>query len=377
MAAERFAGRIGPKPLMEWVAHALPWWQPGPRRPEPCVDLAGEGWAVVLAQGRRLAAERHPGPAARADYFAVCLAAHHATVGGYAPTDVDITIRGDRWADPDERVLEAQERTLRAALGWGVDGINPRRIDHDGRPVTGHDGEYLGALAGCVGGWLRRNRPERAAAVAELVEAELAREAAAVEAARRDPDPVRALVTAAIVTHNVGDLDQGLLHWPAALGPAYRARWTDTAHAVDRHGGAFARAAALYAATLAPEGHRNYPLRQVKSLRRDPSLWLPLGPFLDGWGRMVATTPHLGDADRIDVLAALIHGVATIPGQGGYQRAICGFAAAGRLDRLARGLTASQQAGLRHPAIATALKEDEPRFLARWRRRVDTLISAG
>jgi hypothetical protein len=374
MGADRFAGRIGPKALMEWVASALPWWQPGPVRSEPCADLATQGWSTVLAQGRRLKAERHPGPGPRADYFAVCLAAHHATVGGYSPTDVDITIRADRWADPDERVLDAQEGTLRAALGWSVDGINPRRIDHDGRPVTGHDGEYLGALAGCVGGWLRRGRAERAEAVAALIDAELAREAAAVEAARRDPDPVRALVAAAIVTHNVGDLDQGISHWPAALGAPYRLRWHDTAHATDRHGGAFARASALYAATLAPEGHRNYPLRQVKALRRDPSLWLPMGPFLDGWGRMIATTPHLGDADRGDVLAALIHGVATIPGQTGYQRAICGLAAAGRLDRLARGLTANQQAGLRHPSIQAALKEDEARFLARWGRRRDELV---
>jgi hypothetical protein len=35
---------------------------------------------------------------------------------------------------------------------------------------------------------------------------------------------------------------------------------------------------------LSAEGHRHYPLRRMKALRRAPATLLPLCPFLDDWG---------------------------------------------------------------------------------------------
>jgi hypothetical protein len=123
-------------------------------------------------------------------------------------------------------------------------------------------------------------------------------------------------------TNNAGDVMQG-------LGGAAHERFADLARTgPGRYGGAFARAALLYRELLAAEGHRNYPLRQARALRRDASLLLPIAPFLDDWGARVARHPELGAADRADVVAALVLGCQKVPGQSGYQRALAGFARA-------------------------------------------------
>ncbi len=74
---------------------------------------------------------------------------------------------------------------------------------------------------------------------------------------------------------------------------------------------------------LSAEGHRHYPLRPVKALRRSPATLLPLCPFLDDWGAVVA---KLEEND--EVLAALVTGCQKLKGQQGYYRAIAGMYAA-------------------------------------------------
>ena len=377
MVAERFAGRIGPGPLLEWVGKSCPWLVLERRPGGPAAQVA-QGWNAVLAAGHTVPASARPKPAARVDYFALCLAAHHLTVGSFCPTDVDVTIRHARWQEDDRAALARQEDVLRAALTWTVDGIDPRRVDHRGRPVTGHDGEYLGVLAGCLGAWLRVGDIPRAEGIVTLIEAELARESEAfTEAATTPGRELDALRLAALVTHNVGDLDQGQSHWAPGLGAPYRARWWDLAKDPSRYGGVFARAAHVYRQTLATEGHRNYPLRQVKALRVDPSLWLPNGPFFDAWGRLVATTPLLNDEARLEVLGALLHGVATIKNQQAYQRAIAGFASAVELATWTRQLPQRLQEAVHLPTVQAALAEDEVAFTQRWVGKARGVLGSG
>ena len=83
---------------------------------------------------------------------------------------------------------------------------------------------------------------------------------------------------------------------------------------------------------LSAEGHRHYPLRPVKALRRSPVTLLPLCPFLDEWGSVVAQLE-----ESSEVLAALVMGCKRVQGQQGYYRAIAGMLAAssGAFERAA------------------------------------------
>ena len=133
-----------------------------------------------------------------------------------------------------------------------------------------------------------------------------------------------------MLTHNAGDVMQGLgTRGGRSFGAAQRERFGDLARSGPaRYGGAFAHAAAVYRELLASEGHRNYPLREVKLLRAHADLLLPVGPFLDGWGARLATWPAWTAAQRAEVIGAVVDGCRKVAGQEGYYRALAGFDAA-------------------------------------------------
>jgi hypothetical protein len=107
--------------------------------------------------------------------------------------------------------------------------------------------------------------------------------------------------------------------------------------------GRFETAIRIYHDTgLSAEGHRHYPLRAVKALRRTPATLLPLSPFLDDWGGIVA-----GLEERHEVLAALVTGCQKVKGQQGYYRALAGMQAAAP--------SAFDQAASRMPNLARRL----------------------
>lgn len=277
------------------------------------------------------------------DYFAFCIACHHATVATYVPTDVDAKIRGLLWRQ--QKDLEAARRMFLLAerwLSWSLEGISRRTTELAGvGPVSGHNGEQLSVLAGALGYFLKRGDTEYTEKAANAIDAELEREALEFRfAAQHKGCELDVLRLAASLTHNVGDLDQGISFWPtAASHDAMRKRFGRLAHEnTQPYGGAFQVAARIYKKAMSPEGHRNYPLRGVKPLRRSPDLLLPLGPFFDDWGATIAVHPALDWQDRADVFAALIHGCKTISGQRGYYRALHGMTSrlGGELERVLR-----------------------------------------
>ena len=167
-----------------------------------------------------------------------------------------------------------------------------------------------------------------AARFEDAIDAELAREARAFDEVARDKGRETTLAAlAAILTHNAGDVMQVLGSKHARhLPPAVKLRFTDLARErFERYGGAFGRAAAVYRAVMAPEGHRNYPLRELKELRRSAELLLPIAPFLDEWGALLARWPGFDMVERANIVGGLVSGCRKIEGQEGYYRALAGF----------------------------------------------------
>jgi hypothetical protein len=249
------------------------------------------------------------------DYFALCLACHHTTVATFVPTDVDTKIRGIIWhesRDPD--VLRPMLRFALGSRAWTEEGISIRAT----RGVSGHNGEQWSVIAGGLGRLLELGDTVSAEEAVAAIELEIDREQTVFNevAAERDAelDLLRLSMTLA---HNRGDLTQGMGFWK---------RTPVTAPVMDHlsERGRFSLAVQIYQKTgLSAEGHRHYPLRAVKALRRSPATLLPLSPFLDEWGSVVA---RLNESH--EVLAALVGGCYKIQGQLGYYRAIAGMRAA-------------------------------------------------
>ncbi len=383
-----FGGFIGPRTLVEQVRIAAPFLFDGTHPLSGAVlQTEGErlldhgfhalGWWSILRHAGILQAEVEPSPRARSDYFALCLAAHFASVASYVPTDVDAKIRRALWFEPQPD----DERERRCALAlhlsnWDVRGVSAR-IEHvDGfGAVSGHDGERLSVLCGGMLALLEAGDVATAARFEAEIDAELDREARAFEAVERaEGDELALLRLAWILTHNAGDVGQG----PAAATEGHR--FGDLARTgLDRYGGAFGRAAALYRVLLAPEGHRNYPLRATKLLRAHPDLLLPLAPCLDAWGARVATWPAWSTAQRAEVVAAIVEGCRKVAGQASYFRALAGFDAAhaGGLD--ARALdahwTSSVRKALRSPELRAKTGVNRASFERSLKKRVRSILA--
>jgi hypothetical protein len=328
-----FAGFIGPRTLVAQVESALPWLLGADlvQRAGAAPDRAGAlhelavgplGWWRVLRAADRLEASDEPTPAQRTDYFALCLAAHFASAASFVPTDVDTKIRRALWLEAIGTDELPRMRALALGLAqWDVAPVSARLVATAEGVVSGHDGERLSVLCGGLVASLRARDASGAAELEAAIEDELAREARAFAAYERAPGrELELLRLAAVLTHNAGDLMQGLT--AAGKASALVERFGDLARTgASRYGGAFARAAALYRAVLASEGHRNYPLRGARGLRRAAELLLPIAPMLDEWGERVARSRALSVRERAEVVEALAQGTVKLPGQHGYYRA--------------------------------------------------------
>lgn len=180
------------------------------------------GWREIVQTplSRLPAAADKPTKESRIEYFALCIAAHFTTVATFVPTDVDSKIRGHCWADPDVDVMKAQFQAVKKAMSnWSVAAVSQRAIDTEGvllgtGYISGHDGEWVGVLAGAMCAFTRLREEALAQEAEDLITNELSREAnvfqTLVERARQargdrlDTASLTLLVKlAAVMTHNV------------------------------------------------------------------------------------------------------------------------------------------------------------------------------
>jgi hypothetical protein len=325
---------------------------------------SSDGFLRILANWQNILRTSLASEEQLQDYFALCLACHHATVATFVPTDVDTKIRGIVWResrDPD--VLGPMLRLALASRDWTEDGISVRSV----RGVSGHNGEHWSAIAAGLGRLLELGDTASAEGAQAAIEAEIDREQAVFDevAAERDAelDLLRLSMTLA---HNRGDLTQGMGFWKKTplTTPLI-------AHFAAR--GRFALAVRIYQQTgLSSEGHRHYPLRPVKALRRSPATLLPLGPFLDEWGSIVA---HLEESS--EVLAALLIGCKRVQGQQGYYRAIAGMLAAcsDAFERAAARMPNSAQHLLRSAEMRKLIDVPRISFESMMRKRARTALA--
>ncbi len=326
---------IAPGAILELVRNTAPFLPQLPVEEKPLGELGEgpQGHLRILASAPAALLKEATPPEELLNYLAVCLASHHATVATFVPTDVDTKIRGLLWRKVrQQEVLRPMIDLALLMGGWSLDGISTRATTlKDWGPVSGHNGEWLSVICAAHGRALKIGDAEYAEKTGVAIDAELQREtdvfAYALSAHGLELDTLR---LAASLTHNLGDVDQAISFWTTEeMTSAARVRFHRLAHENTKpYNGMFQHAAALYREAMSTEGHRHYPLRHVKALRRSADLLLPLGPFLDDWGGLLSSHPSLKIGERAEVLDEMIRGCRKIAGQQGYYRAIAGFQAA-------------------------------------------------
>jgi hypothetical protein len=359
---------ICPETLIAQVRNTTPFLEAQLRVTTPgrLIELgnSSDGFLRILANWQNILSASLTPEEQLQDYFAFCLACHHATVATFVPTDVDTKIRGIVWReshDPD--VLGPMLRLALASRGWSEDGISVRSV----RGVSGHNGEHWSAIAAGLGRMLELGDTASAEEAQAAIEAEIDREQAIFDdvAAERDAelDLLRLSMTLA---HNRGDLKQGMGFWKktpltAPLMEHFALR------------GRFALAVRIYQHTgLSSEGHRHYPLRPIRALRRSPATLLPLSPFLDEWGSRVGQLE-----ESSEVLAALVMGCKRVQGQQGYYRAIAGMLAAssGAFEHAASRMPHGAQRLLRSAEMRKLIDVPRISFESMMRKRARTALA--
>ena len=368
LTREAWSQWISPETLAAQVWNAAPFLEPRLPAAEAgrLVELgaSSDGFLRILANWKNLLRSELTPEEQLQDYFALCLACHHATVASFVPTDVDTKIRGILWqATRDRDALRGMLRLALAARAWTEDGISVRAV----RGVSGHNGEQWSVLAGGLGRLLELGDTETAEEAQAAIEAEIDREQNVFEAVAGERgaelDLLRLSMTLA---HNRGDLTQGMGFWKKTARTA----------AVMEHlsaRGRFATAVRIYEHTgMSAEGHRHYPLRRVKGLRRSAATLLPLAPFLEAWGAAVA-----GLEDSHEVLAALVSGCEKVQGQQGYYRAIAGMrgAVSSAFARAAERMPASAQRALRGAEMRKLIDVPRVSFESMMRKRAQAALA--
>jgi len=366
-AGDAWAQWISPETLIAQVRNTAPFLEERIQATEHgCLIELGaspDGFLRILANWQNIFSARLTPGEQLQSYFALCLACHHATVATFVPTDVDTKIRGILWhASPDAEILRPMLRLALAARAWTEDGISVRSV----RGVSGHDGEHLSAIAGGLGRLLELGDTASAQEAQAAIELEIDREQAILdEAIAERGAELDVLRLAMTLAHNRGDLSQGMGFWKRTplTTPLME-------HLAAR--GRFELAVRIYQHTgLSCEGHRHYPLRPVKALRRSPATLLPLCPFLDEWGSVVAKLE-----ESHEVLAALVIGSQKLQGQQGYYRAIAGMlsASSSSFERAATHMPHHAQRLLRGAEIRKLIHMPRVSFESMMRKRARTAL---
>jgi hypothetical protein len=357
---------ISPETLHEQVKNTAPFLESRPAESSRLIDLGDspDGFLRILSNWQNILTPALSAEEQLQDYFAMCLACHHSTVATFVPTDVDTKIRGITWRESrDLDVLRPMLRLALQARAWSEDGISVRGI----RGVSGHNGEHWSAIAGGLGRLLELGDTAGEEALA-AIEAEIEREERIfLETANEPGAELDLLRLAMTMSHNRGDLTQGMGFWKktAAIVPVME-------HLSKK--GRFEHAVSIYQNTgLAAEGHRHYPLRPIKALRRSAATLLPLCPFLDDWGAIIA---QIDEAH--EVLAALVTGCQKVPGQQGYYRAIAGMQqhSSGAFDRAASKVPNSVQRQLRSAELQKLINVPRISFESMMRKRAAQQVLA-
>jgi hypothetical protein len=363
-----WAAWIGPETLISQVRSTAPFLAPRlpPTEPGRLIELghSPDGFLRILANWENILRPGLHAEEQLQDYFSLCMACHHATVATFVPTDVDTKIRGIVWrASRDPDVLRPMLRLALASRAWTEDGISIRAV----RGVSGHNGEQWSAIAAGLGYLLELGDTVSAEQAQAAIEAEIDREQAVFDACAAERDAELDLLRLSMtLAHNRGDLSQGMGFWKrtALTAPVME-------HLSAR--GRFSIAVRVYQSTgLSAEGHRHYPLRGVKVLRRSPATLLPLCPFLDEWGAVVAQLE-----ESHEVLAALVGGCHKVPGQQGYYRAIAGMRAAssGAFDRAAARMPNAAQRLLRAAELRKLIDVPRVSFESMMRKRTRAALA--
>ncbi len=266
-----------------------------------------------------------------AEYFYLCLAAHWATAGTFVPTDVDNQIREGLWLHPQaKRFMKKMAQKTIDSWGWDYTLVTNRKSynNETGHVLSTHEGTWLSVAIGAYCALDTNSLMDEATMVKEAILGEIKKEEELLIQLRKNKDHINFLRTCALMAHNFGDLDRVMDQWGMDTESDFYQDIYKLGHKLNKnYSPILVYAGQVNKEFLAQENHRHMSMRQPKCLRRSKDFLIPVGPFMDDWGKFLGLTKKLSLDEKGEVVGAFFEGYKRQDRAYGYVRAFAGMMA--------------------------------------------------
>ncbi len=314
------------------------------------------------------------------EYFHICLAAHWSTAGTFVPTDVDNQIREGLWKHADiKKHIEKMARLTIEAWTWDYEQMTNRKSYNPerGQVMSTHEGTWLSVAIGGYNALMKHRLFDLAKDMADVILAEADKEEKLLLDLREKRDHINFMRSTALMAHNFGDLDRVIDQWEMPEEDPFRKRIYKLGHKLNgAQSPILVFAGQVNKEFLSVENHRHMSMRQPKCLRRSNKFLIPVGPFMDKWGRDLGETKLLSLDEKGEIVNALLEGFNRQDKALGYVRAFHGM-----MSVLPRGLETLEQSisydviqTLRDSKFAQLAQICEEKFISSFRNKLEAFV---
>jgi hypothetical protein len=314
------------------------------------------------------------------EYFYICMAAHWSTAGTFVPTNVDNQIREGLWKHGQVGGhLTRMARITIDSWNWDYQQVTNRKSYNpaNGQIMSTHEGTWLSVAIGAYCALMKNKRAELAQEVAEVILAEIKKEESLLLELRELRDHINFLRSTALMAHNFGDLDRVIDQWQMPEDDPFRLRIYKLGHRPNpNYSPVLAFAGQVNKKFLSVENHRHMSMRQPRCLRRSHQFLIPVGPFMDQWGEILASSELLSLEEKGEIICALFEGFQRQDLAFGYARALAGMLSVlpEGLDSLAAQIPFDVVAAIKKSKFQQLAQLPKPEFEQMFCQQLDEFV---
>lgn len=264
-----------------------------------------------------------------AEYFHICMSAHWATAGTFVPTNVDNQIREGLWRHGEiGSFIDLMATITIDSWKWDYSEVTNRKAFNlnTQEVMSTHEGTWLSVAIGAYAALKMHRRPELALEMQEVILQEVQKEQDILLSLIEQKDHKNFLRSCALMAHNFGDLDRVIEQWKLTTEDPFIKKIYKLGHQKnDDYHEIFPYAGEMNKRVMAIENHRHMSMRMVKGLRVSKDFLIPIGPFMDDWGKVLGQSSKLTIEDKALLILAFQEGHTRQDLAFGYARALNGL----------------------------------------------------
>ena len=314
------------------------------------------------------------------EYFHLCLAAHWASAGTFVPTDVDNQIRDGLWRHETVGAhIQKMAKLTIESWQWDYEQVTNRKSYNSAssQVMSTHEGTWLSVAIGAYNALMKNKFPKLAQDIADVILAEIDKEEKLLLELREKKDHINFLRSTALMAHNFGDLDRVIDQWQMSPDDPFHQRIYKLGHNLNaNYSPVLVYAGQVNKAFLANENHRHMSMRQPRGIRKSHKFLIPVGPFMDDWGKVLGESNVLSPIEKIEIIAAFHDGYNRQDLAFGYIRAFKGLISAlpQGLESLERDLPFDFYQTLKKSKFATLAEQSKVEFEDIFKNKLEEFV---